>query len=390
MALLYNEQEQPTQGNRISKNLGTGLGEALHIMAQRRLANIERQEQYGRNSALLKAYNVPNHEQLGMASPEHFKEILKHAQGAEERRTFGDIARGAFGQQGGNNQQQSGYDQPQQNQGAGINIPQGAQLSKGSLHELANWNHQNKTLAQSQAQHEQKHGLKLTEQQRVANEAAAKWAAPAREAADASRKNIKSQDLIIELARSGNLKSGHAQVALDQLGLGDYNRGVVNELYKKEIARLGQGARAAYGPNTKLTNFLETTYQKSLSDLGNSPLGIESIANLNKQTDIVNTAKDEIQGKYLAQWQGNLPANRDHIIAKELEPIQAKAEKASFNIVYNTMEAEKKGKLNAKNRPPLTLPYATYDDGGPISENDIIKHFGKKYLRKGGEWKPLK
>jgi hypothetical protein len=194
------------------------------------------------------------------------------------------------------------------------------------------------------AQYEKRLRETRKEDREVSKEAR-EFSKPYKEAAHAAHNNIRDYDILIDAAKNGNIRSGDSQVALEKLGLQGFNRNFSTQLAEKISARLSQNARTAFGTGTRLTNFLEQTYQRSLPSLWNTKEGIIAISEINKRADEALIVKDNARKEILDQTNGRLPYNIEDQIDQRAKPQIDKLEQEAFEIAQNAVAAgAQKGK----------------------------------------------
>lgn len=200
------------------------------------------------------------------------------------------------------------------------------------------------------------HGLKQEQVAETRGKNVRDFSSPYIEKAEASRSNIRDYDALIKLAKSGKLRSGNAHALLDKFGLDDFNRNFETQAAAKIMARLGQNATSAFGTG-RLTNFLESTFQRSLPTLWNTPEGIEKIAQINKLADEANIIKDQTRRTILKENGNRLtPDIEDQILERSRPKIEALENKA-LKIVGG--EIPKVGSRVSSSNTDLNIPVGT-------------------------------
>lgn len=205
-------------------------------------------------------------------------------------------------------------------------------------------------------QFEATHGLKREQVAETRGKNVRDFSSPYIEKAEASRSNIRDYDALIKLAKSGKLRSGNAHALLDKFGLDDFNRNFETQAAAKIMARLGQNATSAFGTG-RLTNFLESTFQRSLPTLWNTPEGIEKIAQINKLADEANIIKDQTRRQILKETGNRLtPDIEDQILERSRPKIETLENKA-LKIVGG--EVPKIGSRVSSSNTDLNIPVGT-------------------------------
>lgn len=171
---------------------------------------------------------------------------------------------------------------------------------------------------------------------------AREFSKPYLERANAARNNIRDYNILIKAAQNGNLRAGNTQQILSRLGLEDFNRDLTTEIAGKTIARLAQNVSGAFGTNSRLTNFLEQTFQRSLPTLWNTPQGIVVISTLNKLADEGNIIKDDIRKQIIRENKGRIPFDADDQVLERAQPQLDKLEEEAINIASNPPSINKR------------------------------------------------
>lgn len=182
-------------------------------------------------------------------------------------------------------------------------------------------------------------------EERELSKEAREFSKPYREGAHAARNNIRDYDVLIDAAKKGDIRSPNTHAALDALGLAGFNRSLSTQLAEKITARLSQNARVAFGTGTRLTNFLEQTYQRSLPSLWNTKEGIIAISEINKRADEALIVKDNARKEILDQTNGRLPHNIEDQIDARAKPKIDQLETEAFKIAQDAVaNSSQKGK----------------------------------------------
>jgi hypothetical protein len=206
-----------------------------------------------------------------------------------------------------------------------------------------------------------------------------KYLDPYNTQARASENNIRDYRLLSDLARKGELRTGNRAQLMSKLGLGDFNRNTDTEIASKLVARLGQNASSAFGPGTRLTNFLEQTYQRSLPTLFNTAEGIIAISKLAEKIEEASVlVPHRIREEIIEENDGRVPWNIDKLVKQRAEPEVDKLEKEAFDI------ASKSAGSNSKRF--ADLPPASEHKGKKIRDTKT----GKIVESDGQEWVEVK
>lgn len=206
-----------------------------------------------------------------------------------------------------------------------------------------------------------------------------KYLDPYNTQARASENNIRDYELLADLAKKGELRTGNRAQLMSKLGLGDFNRNTDTEIASKLVARLGQNASSAFGPGTRLTNFLEQTYQRSLPTLFNTAEGIIAISKLAEKIEEASVlVPQKYREEIIEENEGRVPWNIDKLVKQRAKPEVDRLEKEAFDIA--TKSAGSKGSKFAD------LPPASQHSGKKIRDTKT----GKLLKSDGQEWVEVK
>lgn len=190
-------------------------------------------------------------------------------------------------------------------------------------------------LASGESLKQQEFGLKQRAAQRVENKEVREYLEPYKKSADASENNIRDYKYLIQLADKKDLRSGNAHLLLEKLGLEKFGQNITTQLVQKVSARLGQNAASAFGPGAKLTNFLETTYQKSIPSLANTPEGIKVLSEINMKADEANLLKQNAREEIIIEH-GGIPLDIDKRVKEATQEQVDRLENEGLNIALNS------------------------------------------------------
>lgn len=210
---------------------------------------------------------------------------------------------------------------------------------------------------------------------------------PYQEAYDSARGSNRDYDQLIEAAKTGQLYTGNGRLIASKLGLGDFNRNVTTQLADKFIAQQGLRARAAYGPGTRLTNFLEQSFQRTLPGIWNTPEGIIAISEINKiRNEVENIVPQQERIKVIEENKGKIPFNINEIVEKRIKPKIEKLGEQETKILKDASEKVK----NRRNRQSPSLAKQTFANLPNPSEFNgkkiIDKQTGKILTSNGTDW----
>jgi hypothetical protein len=324
---------------RLGTALGSGLSTGLQNLAQMKLQQIQQRQQQQHNQSALQALNF-NPEQAKALSPLSdtlLKDIIKQQLSAPSNNLYNQALASAV--RGGDISQQTNAQQATE-------ATQSVNPSSNVANLIAQGNfkpQEAKQLADVELQRQQN--------KRAISKEAREYLAPYEERAIASRNNIRDYDLLQELAKGGDLRAGNARQLLDSVGLGEFNRNYETQLGDKIVARLAQNAQSAFGKGTRITNFLEKTFQRSLPSLWNTPEAIIGISEFNKLADQAQELAYQERIKIIEENNGEIPFNIasrvDKRIGKEIERI----EKQAFDVIRRAEHGKTKPEKSFNDLP---------------------------------------
>ena len=189
---------------------------------------------------------------------------------------------------------------------------------------------------------QEKLGLQKEEHERKGSKDVREYLAPYYKQVQASEDNIRDYKLLEKLARSGDLRSGRTYQLLSKLGLEDFGLNYTSQLANKLIGRLAQNAQSAFGPGTRVTNYLERVFQRSLPSLWNTPEGIIGISKLNSLADQVNQEEFELRRRIIKENKGKVPGDIDGEVRERMTPIRERLESQALDIVTG-LDVSKRG-----------------------------------------------
>jgi len=234
-----------------------------------------------------------------------------------------------------------------------------------------------KPLFKSPHAHEKREEEKLELQKRklssLENREIREFSKPYQERAEKAEASIRDYQQLMKDARSGQLRAGNMYQLLDALGLGDFGRNATTETAGKAIARLSQNVSGVFGSNSRITNFLEQVFQRSIPSLKNTPKGIEMISALNMAIEEAAIVKDQIRQQVIQKY--GLGADTPDLIKKYSAPLIKQIDQEAFAYVDNLMNSKgKEGYLEE-------LPPAKYYLGTEIEGED-----GLRRVSNGKDW----
>lgn len=189
-----------------------------------------------------------------------------------------------------------------------------------------------------QKRHEQNLEFKKGQEQEKVAKSTREFSKEYQTKAEAAKANKRDYNLLIDTAKRGELRSGNTAAALDKLGLSGFNRNFDTQLAEKVIARLGQNVSGAFGTGSRLTNYLEQTFQRSLPNLWNTPEGMIAVASINMLSDQVNEHKNEIRQDILKETGGKVPYDIEDEIERRVAPFREKYEDMGLSLARHFAE----------------------------------------------------
>ena len=162
---------------------------------------------------------------------------------------------------------------------------------------------------------------------------AREFSKPYQERAEKSKANIRDYKAAIKIAERGDIRAGNKQIILQKLGLEDIGRSTDTQIAQKLFARLAQNVAGVFGSNSRVTNFLEQTFQRSIPSLMNSPEGIIKISKINMLADEANLLVNDERQKLLKETKGKIPYNADDIIRERVRPQLEDFENQAVNLM---------------------------------------------------------
>jgi len=163
-----------------------------------------------------------------------------------------------------------------------------------------------------------------------------KWIEPSVQAAKEAKRNIKDYESIKKLAKSGNLRTPSGQKLAEFFGVEDLDRNLETQLFQKLTGRLAIAPSSAMGG--KVTNYLDTVWQRRHATLMNTKEGIEAIADLNILDERMHEFEADAKKKFYDEHKGEvLPGDADAIIDQMLEPKREQVQDKMMKIMENAI-----------------------------------------------------
>lgn len=211
------------------------------------------------------------------------------------------------------------------------------------------------------------HELKSKKDKREETKEAKDWRDGYAKKAKASKENLRNYEVIAKLANNPELRSGPQAIALDKLGLKGFFTNPTTEVIEKAMAHLATNVGDAFGGQARVTNFLESVFQKTLPTIWNSARGIKILTKFNKYIDEANVVRDKYAQKYLKENKGVIGHDADDIVNYWAEPELEKLEQKAFQAAFS----------------------ATLPDPVKYKPNSRIKKDGYIWGIKNGDWEIL-
>lgn len=188
----------------------------------------------------------------------------------------------------------------------------------------------------------------------------------------ASDANISDLNQLVELSDQGIRSGGKAWLART-FGLDEFGRNLPTELAQKIIARLKTNVGAAFPKGTRITNFLDATFQKTLPDLINSPQGIRLIAQLLINAEEPNVLRDEARQDLMQKWKGQVPFDAPDQINKLVKDKLKQLEKDSLNLIIGARNHKKGNPVFQAGDESSSMPSEPYDN----SNESVVGTIGR-------------
>lgn len=356
-------------GAQLGQMIGTGLGGALEELAQMK-ANQLMEHNKGQGLQALR-FSPEEAGPLSKLPNELLLPLIKQKALEPLYRGEAELYAQLTGQPAPDMQNIPGIQQPQQpgmqeTQGPSqIQAPFPAMLQPGKAIPLAQFQQQKKIGEEKLAMQKSKDVREFSK--------------PYIEKAEAARANIRDYDQLIKLAESGKLRAGNMAVLLDKVGLTGLNRNYETQVADKLVARLAQNARVAFGSGSRITNYLEQVFQRSLPTLFNTPEGIVAVSKLNKLADEASIIKDDARKQIIKESKGLIPPDIDDLISQRAQPLIAPLEEQALAIASNPVKSQQK--TFAVNQTLDTLPSAADNPGMELEADN-----GEILVSKNGAW----
>lgn len=366
MAIIFDAPRGPFDA------FATGLGSALNQLAANKMENLQRQQSLQRGASGLQALGFAPQEALSVAGldPSIQREIVKQKLLQPGNEAYLQALQGILGGQEG--QQPSAQNIPEQivgGQGAssiigtkGINQQQATKLAELGM---------KKQESQRQEKYQnRKLGIQTADAIRKYNEP---WIKK-NEKADA---DIKSYNRIIKETESGKVRTGFERAFADKLGIADFTASPSEAIVAKEIGRLATNVGDAFGSTSRITNYLESVFQRSLPSLWNNKDGILAISKVNLAAAEAFKIKNDIRKQLVRQYQKEdfLPPDIDDQINELAKPQLDELENRTMQEVQQIIDKH---------------------EGKPVGISRENWDKSKKYVQKGkimafkdGQWKPI-
>ncbi len=320
-----------------SKNLADALSGGLHALTQNKLREIE----HGHRQRGLQALNLPpeaahlSDQLLGVELANRGKQQMFSQKQAQEN-AANDALADEYGipreNQSNPSQNDMVSDQPGLPIGPGPR-PQGSPLPPGMDRRQAA-----QSLKNREVRDRAQRTLDLKEREVASRESkeARLFSDPYINKKESAQANIKDLSQLKELTDDPNLVAGSRAWLARYFGIDELARNLPTELAQKLVSRLKTNVASAYPKGTRITNFLDQTFQKTLPDLLNSPQGMRLIADLLIDSEQPHLLREQALGDLLQEWGGRVPPNATQQINKMIEPQIKELEQHSMDLIVST------------------------------------------------------
>jgi hypothetical protein len=153
--------------------------------------------------------------------------------------------------------------------------------------------------------------------------------------AQGSETNVKELKELRELTDQ-DLRAGGLAWLARYVGAEELGRNVPTEVAQKLVSRLKTNVGSAYPKGTRITNFLDATFQKTLPDLINSPEGMRLIIDLLIDSETPNILRNDARQLLNEEWKGRVPHNASDQIDKIIKPQLKALENNSMDLIVST------------------------------------------------------
>ena len=258
------------------------------------------------------------------------------------------------------------------NSGSGVSnnqnlIPEGVGINSKQATDLVNV-----------IQKQKKIDLQQQAESRKASEEVRNFIDPYVKKAHSAQDKIKNYNLAIKGAKSGNLRPGHINQLLDKIGLHGLGQNATQAVTDKALATLGIDAATAYGSGTKLTNYLEQTFQRTLPSLHNDPQALIGISEINKKGLELVEYETEAVKKLVKKWGKTLPEDAQFQVDEAVKPYREQNEKEVYKLAddLNALVSGLGEEQDTLPAPEKDAQYYVSDLGINVFSPD-----GKTYIR---------
>lgn len=197
------------------------------------------------------------------------------------------------------------------------------------------------------------------------NESSRKYLEPYERQVDNADKDILDYQLLQDLVEKGDVQSGTFWSTLNRAGLGEFFRNYDTELAQKLVSRLSLNSSTAYGPTSRITNYLEQNFIKSIPSLWNNPEALIGIAQLNSNALKALKIKHDERLRLIQQNGGKIPSTIESQVRKNTEDQVKHLENESFNLAKKTISlASKKNNKNKIQIPNTFMGNTIVNDNG--------------------------
>lgn len=347
--------------------LGTGLGEGLQMLAQRKLNDLMQAKQLNQASHGLESigYSPEQAKQLAGLDPVIQREIVKQKLLAPSQEAYAQILGHLSG--GG---QPGGASTPME----GLNS-----LTAHQAEKLATLSQQERHFREKQQAAEKK----LESQEKISSQKESKEIrSTITNAAKTAKENNQRLDRMEEINNKGELSSGLFYSGLKTFGLDiPALKSADAQEFEKLTYDFLRTARNIFG--SRVTNFDVNAMLKMLPTLEQSQEGRKRIINNLKISNQAAIVRDEAMKKIIKDSKGNIPFDLETQIEEMVGPeLDKLAEKFKQGISFEEKESKKENKLSVGQKFSELPSPKEFPEGAKIKSPE-----GKIFVNTGMEWK---
>lgn len=400
MAFIELGRREPGIGEKLGTSLGTGLSAGLQQLAQDRIANLQRQQTAQGLQAL--KFTPQQAQQLSMLPQPILQQVVKQQQQQQAYSRLGEML-GMGGVGSPRPQQVPGGQQMQQQPG----MEEAVDYAQESVPERSPSELQNLLLSQgidpsTASKMAEIHAKDIKEaresrkERREVTAEARKILAPYRARSEAGANDKRDYTLLGKLAKTGMLRSGIQKQLMSLVGVDKWNENVPTQIAEKLIGRLKQNVGGAFGPGTRITNYLESVFQQSLPTLWNSAEGIQALSEMNALLGDLNIESEKIAEHLLTKYKNEIPLDFETQVRNALSDKRDAAEAKIEKIAMDAVAGNKKIRKTRGDQPKTGEEPQKFAAGQKTSKLPDAKSFaegegfelksGGKVISVKGQW----